>query len=430
MDIDNKTSFAAATFLDGKDPSSVRMSVAVKGTFTLGENAPCTPAKKQLPLAPDQTFMDELGRGPSWATDYAPFKPHADFFILGAFHAPDGKPVTEALGGFTFGPFKKELLFLGPRIAVPLPSGGRHVSAPEPVTTVPLRWELSYGGLDDARNPLGRGRDLEPGPNGEKRIAMPQIEWPNRRIRHPMDRPPPANFAPVPASFLERREKLGTRDRRWAISRAPLPPKDYDPSFHNAAPADQQAGNYPRGDETLALRNLHPRISELVTKLPGLRIRAGLLRRAGAGTEASEITMNLDTVIVLPDDDRLVLLWRGVAPVRDGSALADFLQLHIEAEKLGEPAKPFADIATAMCTTYKASLPPPPPPPPPPPDMKAAAAGVLANARKSLAKVDLPPDLRKVVETETDPKVVHDALAAHVDRVLAELAKKHGIVLP
>lgn len=425
----NNTPFNVTSFPSGDDPSSVNLTVVLKGTFKLQDGGTCIPDKTQRPFAPDQTFMDDLGRGPSWVSDLAPFKPHSDFFILGAFHAPGGLPVSEALGGFSFGPFNKDLLFLGPRYAVAQPGGGRHVSAPLPVTTVPLRWELSFGGLDDARNPIGRGLDLEPGPDGEQRIAMPQIEWPDHRVRHPKDRPPPANFAPVPAGFLERRRKLGTRDRRWAVSRAPLPPKDYDPSFHNAAPADQQAGNHPRGDEALVLRNLHPQIPELATELPGLRIRAFVLRRADEGVEAQELAMHLDTVIALPDEDRLVLLWRGVVPLRDGLALADLLRLQIEAEKLCESKRPFAEIAAEMLAAHEATL-PPPPSPPPPPDTKAAAAGTLAEARKMLAKVDLPPDLRRILETESDPVIVHDALAAHVDRALAELAKKYGVKLP
>jgi hypothetical protein len=430
METANGTPFTLANFPIGDDPSSLQLTIVLKGTFRMQPDGPCTAEKTQLPLEPDKIFMDELGRGPSWASDYAPFKPHSDFFILGAFHAPGGVPVTEALGGFSFGPFRKDLLFFGPRFAVAQPSGARQVSAPAPVTSIPLRWELSFGGLEDARNPLGRGLDLEPGPDGVKRIAMPQIEWPDQRIRHPKDRPPPANFSPLPPGFLERRHKLGTRDRRWAVSRAPLLPKDYDPSYHNAAPQDQQAGNYPRGDEKLVLRNLHPRIPELATELPGLRIRAGMLRRAGEGAEAAEVTMNLDTVIALPDEDHLVLLWRGGVPLRDGLGLADILRLQIEAEKLSEPAKPFAEIAAEMLAAHKASLPPPPSPPPEPPNLETAMAGTLARARETLAKVDLPPDIRKIVETERDPQAVHDALAAHVDQVLGELAKKYGVKLP
>lgn len=430
MEIDNRTPFTIAAFPSGESAATLNLTIALKGTFKLCAGGACTPDAQQLPLLPDQTFMDDLGRGPSWVSDFVPFKPHSDFFILGAYHAPGGVAVSEGLGGFSFGPFRKDLLFLGPRHAVPQPSGARLVSAAEPVTTVPLRWELSFGGLDDARNPIGRGLDLEAGPDGQPRIAMPQIEWPERRVRHPKDRPPPANFAPLPASFLERRKKLGTRDRRWAVSRAPLPPKDYDPSYHNAAPQDQQAGNYPRGDETLVLRNLHPAIPELATTLPGTRLRAGILRRAGESVAAAEVTMNLDTVAALPEEDKLVLLWRGVVPLGDGAGLADILRVQVEAETLADPPRPFAEIAADMLAAHQASLPPPPEPPPPPPDMKAAAAGTLASARKMLAKADLPPDVRKIVETESDPKIVHDALAAHVDQVLAALAKKYGVKPP
>lgn len=430
MEIDNRTTFAATQFLSGEHASNLKLTVAVKGTFRLVDHGACAPDKDQLPFSADVTFMDDLGRGPAWVSDFAPFKPHSDFFIHGAYHAPGGVPVKEGLGGFSFGPFRKDLLFLGPRQAVLQPGGARLVSAPEPVTTVPLRWELSFGGLDDPRNPLGRGLDLEPGPDGINRIAMPQIEWPDRRVRSPNDRPPPANFAPLPEHFAERARKLGTRDRRWAVSRAPLPPKDYDPSHHNAAPADQQAGNYPRGDETLVLRNLHPSIPELTTTLAGVRIRAGMLRRAGESANVSEVTMLLDTVIALPDEDHLVLIWRGVVPLANGIELADILTIRIDAEKLADPPRPFPEIEAETLAAYKASLPPPPEAPPPPPDIKTVMAGTLAEARETLAKANLPPDVRKIVDTETDPQIVHDALASYAKTTLVDLARKFNVKLP
>jgi hypothetical protein len=430
MDTDNRTPFEVTEFLSGEHASNLKVTVAVKGTFRLVDRAPCEPEVDQLPFSGDVTFMDDLGRGPAWMSDLVPFKPHSDFFILGSYHAPGGVPVSEGLGGFSFGPFRKDLLFLGPRHAVPVLGGGRLVSAPEPMTSVPLRWELSFGGLDDARNPLGRGLDLEEGPDGKARIEMPQIEWPDRRVRHPNDRPPPANFAPLPASFLERARKFGTRDRRWAVSRAPLPPKDYDPSHHNVAPSDQQGGNYPRGDEALVLRNLHPSIPELTTALPGVRIRAGLLRRAGESATMAEVTMVLDTVIAMPDDDHLVLLWRGTVPLADGTELADIVTLRIDAEKLADPPRPFPEIAVEMLAAYEASLPPPPEPLPPMPDAKAAMAGTVAQAREALANVDLPPDVRKIVDTETDPQIINDALKAHVDQLLEGFIKKYNVKLP
>ncbi len=222
-------------------------------------------------------------------------------------------------------------------------NGHWSISPAQPVAQVPLRWEYSFGGLNEPRNPLGRGIDPLSDEKGPACIPLPQIEYPDDGFHKYGDRPRPANFAPVPPRFTERRSKLGTRDQHWANFRAPLPPKDYDPSVHNAAPGDQQAKGYPRGNEALSLRNLHPRFPEFNTRLPGLRVRAGILRtqpegKAVGDMKAEEVRMRLDTIVILPDEDELVLLWRGVVTLH-GRKETEILLLQAEIERVeDEPA--------------------------------------------------------------------------------------------
>ena len=80
--------------------------------------------------------------------------------------------------------------------------------------------------------------------------------------------------------------RQGTRDQRWAMFRAPLPPQDFDPRFANAAPDDQQLPEgFFRGDETVTLTGLHRSCPVYEAMLPGQappRVRA---RPRGRGCE-------------------------------------------------------------------------------------------------------------------------------------------------
>ena len=417
----NKTPFPLAPIGSAVMPPALSLTFVLKGSFTIKPDAPCEIAKKQRPIAGAKSYMDEIGRSPSWSTDISPFKPHTDFFILGAFHQPGGRAAPEGRASFELGPLRKELAFFGPRMATKLDEKTWHIGPAEPMTSVPLRWEFSFGGLGDRRNPMGKG--IDPLPGGTPLIPLPQIEDPRAPLRHITDRPAPANFAPMPVAFQARRRKLGTRDRRWQVFQAPIPPRDYDPSYHNAAPADQQAGNYPRGDEKLILRNLHKTIPELVTYLPGLRPRLAVVRNTETGPVAEEVRLHLDTIVALPDEDEIVLIWRGVTAVQTRFYPDELPILECAMEPLDQPSK-LNDMPAQLLAKYLE-------------EQNAGAkqeadhtAKTLADIRKMLAKADLPPALMKQVEAESDPQTLLDLLQGHINQVLAELGKKYAVTIP
>lgn len=227
MPITNNTPFAFHLLAGQAHPPHRSATLILKGTFDIVPDGTCVPAGKQRPIEGDRQHMDEIGRGPAWASDLVEFKPHTDFYILGSFHQPDGVAAPTGTGGFTLGPLSKDLAFFGPRIAVRGPDQVWTATPPEPFVSLPLRWEYSFGGLSDRRNPMGMGIDQVRSADGPPTVLLPRIEDPAHPLRSLKDRPPPANFAPVPATFLDRRRKLGTRDKHWSVFRAPLPPEDY-----------------------------------------------------------------------------------------------------------------------------------------------------------------------------------------------------------
>ena len=434
MSLINNTPFKLVPLSSQVSPPAHSMTVIVKGTFMLRDGGVCTLADEQLDFAPDEPYLDDIGRSLAWASDLAPFKPHTDFYLHGAFHQPDGQPAPGGTASIELGPLKKSLVIHGPRRAT-IRDGVWIIGEATPVVSVPMRWEYSFGGVSHAANPFGRGIDPVAGQDGETMVDLPLIEHPDYPVRRPTDRPPPANFAPVPVLFEERLRKRGTYDQRWNLFRAPLPPIDFDPSYHNAAPGDQQAGNYPCGNELLVLRHLHPRIPELRTRLPGLRPRVGILRIktdvpknpakiAGWNkwdVSAHEVVMNIDTVVALPQDDRIVLVWRGVQPMRQPNLTPELAWLQCELDEPGRPPLDFAEIEARMRNSYRESM------PPSHEEVDREIAALLNHAKGRLKEVELPADLRTFVEKESDPRLLFERLLGHIDAELSLTKKNLGL---
>jgi hypothetical protein len=393
------------------------VSFIVKGSFDIVPGAPATPARDQKPFAGDTPFMDPIGRSLAWPSDLVPWKPNTDFIVIGAFHQPGGIPAPEGRCGFRFGPLAKSLRIRGPRLASRLPAQGTEppgpwsVTAPEPVLTVPLRWELSLGGLRDPRNPYGMGGDTRLLDGLEVR-RMPLIESCADPAR-------PENFAPVPPILAERQRKLGTRDQGWSLFRAPLPPDDFDPSHANAAPADQQAGDSPRGDETITLVNLHPTQPELSFQLPGLRARVAVLRRRAAGLVAEEVPMRIDTVAALPGEGKLVILWRGVLELETRRFDTEIPVAECAVESLdAAPADP--DLPRRVLDRWRAAE-----------GAKAAreeqlAAIARAEMKKLLPKAGLPAAVAALVENDAPPDAILEAVGKHILDTVAGIEARLG----
>ena len=90
---------------------------------------------------------------------------------------------------------------------------------------------------------------------------------------------------------------------------------NFDWTYFNAAPDDQQLDGFLRGNEEVVLENLNPDHAVLKTTLPGIRMRCVV--REGDDLAAREVQMNLDTLYVDSNKSELTLLWRGVADISD-----------------------------------------------------------------------------------------------------------------
>lgn len=304
------------------EPGELLYLVFVKGTFSLVPGR-CEIAEEQATIQGEVPFDDHDRPSVRCASDFAVVKPRGEWLLTGSAFAPGGRPVTVLPVHVRVGPLEKQLVVYGDRRWERGVLGAKP-SAPQPFTEMPLRWERSFGGPRHPENPSGCGTVAVEGPTG--RIEpLPNIEDPRRPIVSKDDRPPPAGAFPIPSTWPARTRLLGTFDDEWKRARWPYFPRDFDPHFYQAAPADQQLPQgYWRGDERIVLRGLSASHAVLETKLPGLRARVFVEwdpARRGTNEPAmgevprptlDEVGMVLDTIAIDSAAATVCCTWRGL----------------------------------------------------------------------------------------------------------------------
>jgi uncharacterized protein YjbI with pentapeptide repeats len=312
MKIRNKTGFPFAPLLGRVNFPSYSVTPTVRATFKLTPGETVTPIEEQPQFEGDVKGENEV----LYPADLVPFKPKADLLLRATCHTPGGRPMTACTVKFALDDWSKELAVIGNRTwdkGIVFNKMGE----PEEFNTVELTWANAFGGENYRLNPAGKGR---------KDGRLPNVEFPDELVKSPGNQPTPAGFGPIAATWKQRSSKLGTYDKKWLKERWPALPRDFDWTYFNAAPDDQQV-DFPRGDETLKLVNMHPDHAELAAMLPGLRMRCLVRRREGAELAEHDVPMNLDTVYVNAQEETVTLVWRGVSNIREeeGEDIEDFL---------------------------------------------------------------------------------------------------------
>jgi hypothetical protein len=139
---------------------------------------------------------------------------------------------------------------------------------------------------------------------------------------------------------------------------------------------------------------------------------------------ADEVMMNLDTVVVLPESDKLVLLWRGVQPMRQAHLPFELAWLQCELHEPNKPLRPFAEIEAEMRRQYQELA------PPPKSEQEKLDQELAKQAQDRLAELKLPDELMNFVRSEQDPRKVFDRLISYVNDEARALAKKLGLPNP
>jgi hypothetical protein len=290
--------------------------VAVKATYAIGDDGALALADEQLPPVLGPVHHGEPGLSSlKYDSDLLAIKPGTDVIVNGSAHAPGGKPAPAVDVTLKVDKIQKTIRVSGLRVyAVTL--GMLRATSPQPFTSRPILYEWAYGGFDtsdpdpsrhrmEARNPIGKGfatRDAHL--DGQ---PAPSIEYPSGDPA----KKGPAGFGAIDRAWSPRREFAGTYDEKWAETKKPLLPDDYDERFALCAPLDQRPAEPLRGGEAVELVNLTPE-GVLRFQLP----KHYFTFTTRFGSRREEHRAKLVSVVIEPDDRRLMMAWQTALKVR------------------------------------------------------------------------------------------------------------------
>jgi hypothetical protein len=264
MEILNQTPFPAMAVPHYDAEGREIVSCVVKGTFSLvhGQLPEPREREEQCPIAlADEYWGEPAASVLKLESDLAPFKPASDVVLLGFAYDRRGRPTRRQEVSLELGPVRKRST----------------VSAEEAKERLPLTL-------------------LEP--------AGVTKGW----LRAPR---PKQGFGFFPRYYKPRLDYAGTYDDAWQRSRAPFLPSDFDYRFFQAAYPDLVCPTHLRGDEAIELANATPE-GRLSTRLPGLALQIEAIYDGERRREPAA----LDTVVLEPEEKRLLLVWRRLFPCR------------------------------------------------------------------------------------------------------------------
>jgi hypothetical protein len=188
---------------------------------------------------------------------------------------------------------------------------------PVPFTAMPLVWERAFGGLHrsgdrvlaEERNPVGCGFAGERTADEMQRQPVPNLEDPAAPLQQHGQLATPSCFAPVAAAWLPRRAYAGTYDANWQRSRAPYLPDDFDARFLQCASGELSFDRYLQGGEPVEISGVAPD-GPLAFTLPTSPLSVAVIV-AGSPRHPA---VNLETLLIEPDENRACLTWRASLP--------------------------------------------------------------------------------------------------------------------
>ncbi len=319
LDLRNRTPFVAAIVplldKDGRDHATV----AVKGTFDLGRRGEELPVSdRQAPLVRGDVFHGEPGASSvKYEADSCPMKGGTDVVLVGSAYSP--APVQSLDVTLAAGMLRKIVRVTGDRRWVKGASGWE-ISRPVPFHRMPLVYERAFGGADmddpaperrgfEARNPVGAGFCAAERPARIEGLRLPNLEDPEHLVRAPLDRPPPAGFGFIARDWQPRLRHAGTYDERWREERMPLLPLDFDPRHFRSAHPDLAGSRHLKGGEPVLVSGASEG-GDVAFRVPARALSVRLSIR-GAVSRHRPL---LDTLLIEPDERRVVATWRVTVP--------------------------------------------------------------------------------------------------------------------
>jgi len=288
--------------------------VVVKATYLINGQRELELHAEQEPVCLVPRYSGEPGKSSLLRECEVVFEhPGTDIILNATAHAPRRIPIQVLDVVISVGHVYKTLRVFGDRYW----KAGLYrprATSPEFFTEMPIVYENAFGGADsvdpesektvvEIRNPIGRGMALK-----AKHLVgqrLPNIEDPNDLIQSWRSRPYPEGLGAIPSNWSPRKEYAGTLDETWRRERAPLWPVDYDPRHHQSAHPALVSVEPLRGGEWVSLTHLSPD-ANLSFRLP----RAHLIVDTFVARTRLSQPVQLDRVIIEPDDRKVLMVWR------------------------------------------------------------------------------------------------------------------------
>lgn len=316
MDLINSTPLTATPLILTDRHGAESLLVMVKGTWQINRDGTLDIAEEQVPVRLEPEYSgDPTSSSLLHDSDIVLEKPGTDCILLGHAWAPK-VGVGSVDVTFAVGPARKTVRVFGERIWMKC-LGKVAMSRPAPFRKIPLIWERAFGGADTSwpdaaehmfclENPVGLGFLAKKTKLDIDGLRLPNLEDLAQLIRKPGDAPRPVGFGQIPPHWQPRAGYAGTYDVKWQKYVSPLPPDDLDPRFYLSAAPGLATARHLTGNEQVLVENASEK-GRLQFQLPGISPRVTVR----IGNRDEESVMALDTVVVEPDEDRLVLTWRG-----------------------------------------------------------------------------------------------------------------------
>lgn len=360
MDIRNNTPFSDGLSIGLGPGRTPCLSVIVKGTFPIPEDPSGAVEPVEDPrevLTEDEHVEDDDTRSLRLEADNIPFKPRADVVVVGCAHVPGEEPARQIDVSLKVGRAINEVVrVFGDRQWV-FPSRMAVVpqmTDPVPFTKMPLVYERAFGGTDlksskwFSSNPVGRGFIGKKSKQQVDRAPLPNLEDPTNLISSWDDRPEPVGFGFFRKDWQPRAGYVGSVEGQEELDEEFGLPSDFEMAFYNGAHPWLQVTDYLRGDENIDLRHFTPD-ERRTFSLPGIEPHVSLSHRSASGesvaegapgevsAEAETLSMRLDTLVLLPEEEEFYLVWRGHTLIPElEQSLEQIDKIEIEMDTLSE----------------------------------------------------------------------------------------------
>lgn len=332
------------TVLPGQTPQGEYiLSVLLKRTYEIASDQICRRSSEDEPLVSgDLPWGDPVNTTIQFESDFVPYKLQTDIIVNGTAHAPGGTPVETCDVSIRLEQVTKTLRIIGDRKAHYASGASPVFSDPQAFTTMPLRYEYAYGGIDvysDVNfkypcpyNLMGKGFVVNNSAESLEHVHLPNIEDPDFLLtpenlcledyQQWEKQPFPAGICCYPKTWWARAQLIGVMpaDREFEQEMrkqyAQLVPKDQreayeengfddmDFRFFNAASKGLSVP-YLKGGERVHTNNLGPE-GKLRFKLPD--DSPSITLDIGDGDQQTDVVMH--TVFLRMEEKKMDITWR------------------------------------------------------------------------------------------------------------------------